>query len=138
MSILTERGPHASEAVHSLPDPLPSPAPYNPSTEKAPDRRDFSLLLLRGQDLHLRPQGYEPCELLLLHPASCNMLQAAVRRNFHSRVFHTMLYTTAMKKLPAKMHGVILPFIVTMIMSAIVAAISTVHALGFSHVVFRV
>ena len=43
-----------------------------------------------------------------------------------------------MKKLPAKMHGVVLPLFVTMVMSAIVAAISTVHALGFVDDVFRV
>ena len=27
------------------------------------------LILLRGRDLHPRPPGYEPGELLLLHPA---------------------------------------------------------------------
>jgi len=43
-----------------------------------------------------------------------------------------------MKKLPAKMYGVVLPLFVTMVMSAIVAAISTVHALGFVDDVFRV
>ena len=30
--------------------------------------------MLRGQELHLRPQGYEPCELLLLHPAIVGLL----------------------------------------------------------------
>ena len=37
--------------------------------------------LLRGQELHLRPQGYEPCELLLLHPAHVNILQISSSRN---------------------------------------------------------
>lgn len=38
--------------------------------------------MLRGQDLHLRPQGYEPCELLLLHPAAANVLRMLVAGNF--------------------------------------------------------
>ena len=34
-----------------------------------------------------------------------------------------------MKKLPAKMHGVVMPFFLSMFMTLIVSAISTVHAL---------
>ena len=34
-----------------------------------------ALLWLRGQDSNLRPRGYEPRELPLLHPASMEMRQ---------------------------------------------------------------
>ena len=42
-----------------------------------------------------------------------------------------------MKKLPANMHGVVMPFFLSMFMTLIVSAISTVHALGI-HGVFRI
>ena len=36
-----------------------------------------------------------------------------------------------MKKLPASAHHIVLPFFLSLVMTAIVSAISTVHALGF-------
>ena len=42
-----------------------------------------------------------------------------------------------MKKLPANMHGVVMPFFLSMLMTLIVSAISTIHALGI-HGVFRI
>ena len=38
--------------------------------------------MLRGRDLHPRPQGYEPCELLLLHPASAQSTTRVSRQQF--------------------------------------------------------
>jgi hypothetical protein len=42
-----------------------------------------------------------------------------------------------MKKLPPKMHAIVLPFLLSMIMTLIVSAISTLHALGINGI-FRV
>ncbi len=40
-----------------------------PQHENTPLRRREFVFVLRGRDLHPRPPGYEPGELLLLHPA---------------------------------------------------------------------
>ena len=65
-------------------DPLPSPAPATRTFKRknSPELEEFLLCELRGRDLHPRPQGYEPCELLLLHPAFDRVLQRNARRNF--------------------------------------------------------
>lgn len=48
---------------------LSSPVNEYMLNEKAP-KEALSLIWLRGQDSNLRPRGYEPRELPLLHPAS--------------------------------------------------------------------
>ena len=44
------------------------------SIEKALKRRIFKALLLRGQDLNLRPLGYEPNELPAAPPREINLI----------------------------------------------------------------
>ena len=55
--ILLNGSPRKILQVRTRGKPLPH-SPHKQRTEKNPGKRDFSLSLLRGQDLHLRPQGY--------------------------------------------------------------------------------
>src|SRR3989344_5312411 len=49
----------------------------HPNRTDSPIKKGGFIIILRGRELHPRPQGYEPCELLLLNPAMPAVYQIA-------------------------------------------------------------